>query len=301
MSKLTSAFAALAAISVCTSAYFWVELRAERTRISSMKQRLNQLELTPSLSFSLNPHDPANAPSKTVGGAGAKGLRSGGVQAVAAQQLMEDRDRDGLTKSLNSSLRASLAQNYPELARDLGLAPEQAGKILDIVAKYQIASMSPIQGASADDNARRQSAWQESQREQEAEIAALIGYPKSQEWKEYHSSMPARQRVNRLDTALESVGLPLTELQHRQLVETILAVQKRHSEETRFQPAGLSTLQDQLAYMRQAKQETDRQILDEASSYLSPGQVESLRKVQDLGSSLPPPVRVQRNEIEAGG
>jgi hypothetical protein len=296
MSKMTFTCAAIAVVATTTSAYLWTELRNERNRINAPHQHGKQTgrridatsfgsarttQLSPSLHGALAPHLSVNTMGDAVGGAA--GRTAGGaftaVMSAAdgtqvnldSQQLMQDPDyREGLA----TKLHFSLAQNYPNLAKELGLTPEQARNMLGILAKYQISSMSRSQPESVDDNS-----W----REQEAEIAALIGDAKNQEWKEYQASMPARQRVNELGVELEFVGLPLTEQQRQQLVGTIAAEQKRQSEDSQFTTPSSNpdALRNPAAFFEQSQRETNRRFLESASLYLNQSQIESLRITQN--------------------
>jgi hypothetical protein len=209
----------------------------------------------------------------------------GGTQfALDRQELMNDPDyREGLAMSL----RISLVQNYPDLAKELGLTSEQARKMMDILVKHQITSMSRTPPYGADDVGRKP----------DAEISSLIGYAKYRQWQEYQSSMPTRQRVEQLGVALDFVGQPLTDAQRRQLIGTIVAVEKRQSDDARLN----ATLGDPLAYVEQSSQETNRQILESASSYLSQAQIEALRATQNQELAMTRAmIRARRAQTQTG-
>jgi hypothetical protein len=299
MSRLASACAATALIATITSIYLWTELRAERVRTGLARERVDQLASTgiaPSSSPGLTSHMPtelqvavAGPPGSTVGATGGGPVAAmasvGGTQfALDRQELMNDPDyREGLAMSL----RISLVQNYPDLAKELGLTSEQARKMMDILVKHQITSMSRTPPYGADDVGRKP----------DAEISSLIGYAKYRQWQEYQSSMPTRQRVEQLGVALDFVGQPLTDAQRRQLIGTIVAVEKRQSDDARLN----ATLGDPLAYVEQSSQETNRQILESASSYLSQAQIEALRATQNQELAMTRAmIRARRAQTQTG-
>ncbi len=206
------------------------------------------------------------------------------------------------------SLRASIAQNYPGLAKELGLTPEQAGKLFDLMTKNQLASLGDSLPDGTDEATVRAaaSARQENARKQDAEVASLLGDAKYQQFKDYQQTLGARQQVSRLSSALESSGEPLGEQQQQQLITALAADQKRQVEEARqvARPAA-SGPRDQLAMMEDSLQRTEennRRTLDAASSYLNSEQLDAFRKMQNQNLAMSRAVlRAQRAQQDGQG
>lgn len=317
MPRLAPVFAAVATVAGIISVHLWQQLRAERLRNVELQQRVAQLEpgapaaagasaSAPALASAGGSVPAANAAPGTAPAAPpapAAAARPNAPVMINSADLMKDPDyREGM----HASMRASIGQNYPDLARELGLDPAQAGKLLDLLTAHQVSMMAnalPV-GAGPDAIREFQQKSQETRRKQEAEISALLGESKDQQWKDYTSSLQARRQVGNLRTALESSGEPLDEQTARQLVTALAAEQKQQQEAMRAMAAARdpSAPRDQVAMMEEnlrLTEEGNRNNLSVASSYLSSAQLEVLRKMQNQSLSLTRAfLRAQREQAE---
>lgn len=317
MPRLAPVFAAVATVAGIISVHLWQQLRAERLRNVELQQRVAQLEpgapaaagasaSAPALASAGGSVPAANAAPGTAPAAPpapAAAARPNAPVMINSADLMKDPDyREGM----HASMRASIGQNYPDLARELGLDPAQAGKLLDLLTAHQVSMMAnalPV-GAGPDAIREFQQKSQETRRKQEAEISALLGESKDQQWKDYTSSLQARRQVGNLRTALESSGEPLDEQTARQLVTALAAEQKQQQEAMRATAAARdpSAPRDQVAMMEEnlrLTEEGNRNNLSVASSYLSSAQLEVLRKMQNQSLSLTRAfLRAQREQAE---
>jgi hypothetical protein len=122
---------------------------------------------------------------------------------------------------------------YPDLQTALALDDQQADQFFELLAEQQMQSMttsSPVPfGPGTDEAATRE--WQKQQQrlqtEKEAQIAALLGDAKLQQWKNYQSTMPARMQIRELRSTLEGAGLPLQQDQAERLITAITVEQQR--------------------------------------------------------------------------
>ena len=254
MRTYTAILAATTLIGGIVATHLWTQLRAERERSDQLQERVTRLELAqaapvrnvaaPSV---LTGAGQQTSPVSTTGPATASTVavassaRSGLASAINTRELLKDPD---FREAMAPTVRASMVMMYPDLARELGLTPEQAGKLLDLITKHQMASMAMTAQSGYPDQAAMKEmskAMQENSRKQDAEVSALLGEAKYQQWKEYQGTLGVRQQVSRLHEALESNGQPLEEYQEKSLIAALAADQKRQAEDGQRSPRTAST------------------------------------------------------------
>jgi hypothetical protein len=303
MRTYTPVLAATTLIGGIVATYLWTQLRAERDLSAQLQARVAQLEVAHSTSAAQSALPlvrnsetqdsalrsaaaPASPPSTPT----ANALRSGAAPLINTQELLKDPDfRDGMAVSL----RSSLAMLYPDLAKDLGLTPEQSGKLLDLLSKHRLASVSAVPSPTSSDPAAMREfskAVEENSRKEETEVRSLLGDAKYEQWKEYQSTLAVRQQVSQLRSALQSSGQALDEYQEKSLITALAAEQKRETEEARRStpPVG-SAPRDVAAVLEDGLQRgeaNNKKMLDVASSYLTASQLEVMGKVQNQQLSM---------------
>jgi hypothetical protein len=129
---------------------------------------------------------------------------------------------------------------------------------------------------------RRTTAMQQAN---EAELAATLGnkYPK---WEEYQSSLQVRQQVSQLKNSLGTSGSTLSDAQSQQLITALAAEQKRINQETRNNPMSGRNQQEILEQQLERTVDSNRRLVDVASGYLNPQQLESYRRQLELQERL---------------
>lgn len=316
MKSLTPVFAATSLVAGIAAAYLLLQLRDERTRSHELQERVTALELAQARpSATVTPaaiSQPATAPDATVAvsqptstGLGTDPTSAAPSPAapvrISSNDLIKDPD---FRASMEMSLRQSIGQSYPDLARELELSPEQARKLLDLIASSTIAGMTMItdeKGATRVNSGNRE----QTQARRDDEIRALLGDTKLQQWKSYEQSLPARQQVVRLRTTLESTGGSLNQRQEQQLIASIAEEQKRQTAEAaRVAQIGAAARSGQatLENVIQLTEEGNRRILDASLSYLSPQQQDALRAQQNMElAAMRAMLRMQRPQNAGSG
>jgi len=315
MKALSSILAITTLAGGVAAALFLQQLQAERLRSDELQNRVTELELALARQPAPAPRpDSPAAASATGTAAGQSGAlaaaaldpqpASAGTSArvaVSADDLMKDPD---FRASVEAQLRQSIGQAYPDLARELELSPDQARKLLDILATNTMSTItmaSDGQGNTRIDTRGREA----SQAKRDDEIRALLGDSKLQLWKDYEQSMPARQQVVRLRTTLEAGGASLSQRQQQQLITAMAGEQKRQAAEvarTAQVTGGARNGPAAMEQMLQLTEEGNRRILDAALAFLNPQQLDALKAQQNMDlAGTRAVIRAQRPQSPASG
>jgi hypothetical protein len=184
---------------------------------------------------------------------------------------------------LRARQRLALSYSHPDLPELLQISEEQADQLLDLLAEQQVreqAASTPTWPRHGDAAAMQAfvERTQERQRANEAELAALLGASKFQEWKEYEQSGMARILVQQLQQMLPD-DARLRSDQLRPLVSAIAREQRQL-----FEDRALSLAPGQVPDEDWQKRVQERQlermaaanqrILDASASILTPRQLE---------------------------
>ena len=134
--------------------------------------------------------------------------------------------------------RLEVERQYPDLATALNLQPNEANRLLDLLAK-QVSSQEeydqkrhhegPMPDAAAVQARRQQD--EERRRADEAERAALLGEARLNELNQYLGSLGARAQARELRTMLADSDYPLRQDQVAPFVASLAAEQRRHEAE----------------------------------------------------------------------
>lgn len=198
-------------------------------------------------------------------------------------------------KAMLAQMRMTLPTNYPGLAEELGLSPEQADRLFDLLAENQmeLQANSPTVSANGQIDQTQLQELQRIQQElrgkQDAALSAMLGEERMSRWKEYQQTQSSRLRVQQLGRTLDAMGVPLTSAQMRPLTEAMAAEQTRQRQEMQSmlrelrpnqQPDGQfnARLQDE-NFKRQA--DSNRRLVDVAAAHLNPRQLELFRASLD--------------------
>jgi hypothetical protein len=285
MKKLAIALGfALLAVGVLWG-YLLRESRAERRTTAELESRLAALESgardSSSSQGTARVPETGGTPfadgSAVIAPAGPQAA-GGNVDSMAAavrQMLNSPQGRE----FARTTTRMMLEERYPDLARELGLSPEEVDKLLDLMADHATdAGMDRINLEELPDRAAREDmARQLAQREQayQGELAALLG-GRYEQWKEYERGAMERQRetlarreLEQLRSAVSPAGNAVSDAQLQSLHAALDAEQKRITQESLGQ-----SMQQEL----QRLTEDHRRLIDVASAHLNAQQLEGYRR-----------------------
>jgi hypothetical protein len=314
MKSLTPVFGITTLIAGVAAGYLFQQLHTERSRTQALQNRVTELELAQTRRAAESPSMVASPASATpLASTAAQPAASTSVTATPAltaepaatsantNDLMKDPD---FRASIEASLRQTLAVAYPDLAKELDLSPEQARKLLDVIASSTVSGMTMTTNSRGSTSVSAGSR-EEVQARRDNEIRGLLGESKLQQWKNYEQILPAHQQVVRLRTTLESSGANLSQRQQQQLIATIADEQKRQTAEVARMTQATGGPRNGPAAMEQMLQLTEasnQRILDASLAYLSPQQQDALKAQQNMElASTRAVLRMQRPRTESAG
>jgi hypothetical protein len=280
MSKLTTVFAATSLALAVVSGWLWQQLREERAINAQLNDRpvVPEVRTAPEVRMVVNPvADPEPAPATPPPPlpppqtAPTIIVTQGGVN-------MPGNDASILQRQMNFV--------YPDLAEQLGMTPEQAEALFDLLQKQQSAlvAASLAAGAGTQDAAEFQRLRDNLVQQQEADLAAHLGPAHQQQWEQYRPTLEARRRISELHNMVASSGDPITSAQKQQLLNTILAEQQRRAgeESLRAYPNmdQRAKLDMELQNLK-GREESYRRTQQSASAYLTPAQFAAMKTSQD--------------------
>jgi hypothetical protein len=307
------ACAGLAIVSGIVSVNLWRELRAERQQTRELRQQLLDVALVRSAATTPAPVMPSPAagavPATQVPGDKPALVASTQEAARPATQpaelprfLLDQREMmkdPEYRKARLAQMRMTIPQNYPGLIEELGLSPEEADRLFDLLAESQLdmsdvsmlaATINGVQPDPAvrDDANRRR---MELQRRQDESLMDMLGGSRYSQWQDYQQTRGPRQQVMQLARTFEGIGAPLMPEQSRPLTAAYIAEQKRQNEAMQRMFTGMrqpgST--DQARMMEESlklQAESNRRIVDAARGHLNPQQLDALQASLDQQLAL---------------
>ena len=302
MKKLLLGCAGLALFASVMSVMLWRDLRAERELNAGLQARLTEAEARGARPMALPlptgrlPTAPAATARPEPAATEARAAPSPQTFVPSGRIIERDMLQDPeYRKARLTQIRLQLPERYPGLAEELGLSPEQADRLFDLLAEHQLESTSTplIVGANGQIDQtqlqERQRQQQELRARQDAALTAMLGDARMDKWREYQQTQAPRQQVMQLGRTLDAMGMPLSAAQRRPLTEAMVAEQTRQRQEqmamsrelaASLGPGGPRDPQTQARlqeenFRRQA--DSNRRLLDVAATHLTPRQLELYR------------------------
>ncbi|MEJ0099249.1 MAG: hypothetical protein WDO12_05665 [Pseudomonadota bacterium] len=195
-------------------------------------------------------------------------------------------------KARLAQTRLTLPQTYPGLVAALGLSPDEAGRLFDMLADYQLqmetASMPLLINGQVDQAAMQESmrARNEIQHAQDDAVLGLLGSSKFAQWQDYQSTRMSRMQATTLSQTLEAAGQPLTAAQMQPLTDAMIAEQKRQTQDMQaaIRDIGSGTADAQARFADEnlrLQEEKNHRVLDAVASSLNARQLEILKATFD--------------------
>lgn len=319
MRNLALVCAALAVVSTVISINLWRELRDERQLTAQMRDQLAQaaapaapvMPLPPPRAVAAPAADTATAQQQAPAPAdvpAAPPARAASSSVILNQrELLKDPE---YRQAALAQMRLNMDQNYPGLIEELGLAPDLADQVFDLLAELQLernassitiaANGQPDQAAMAEMTRRNQ----ELQQRQDEQLTALLGSDGLQRFRAYEQTRGPRMQAQSMRRMLESAGVPLSDAQMRPLTDVYIAEQRRQREEIEalartISPAGNAQQQFQERNL-QLQEERNRRLLEAGRAHLTGPQFERFQAMIEQQQMMSrASSRVMRQRLEA--
>lgn len=231
---LLAGSAVLAIGSIAASVHLWQQLRAERVQGADLRARVAEVRASRAVAppGAVEMPGPAVAASATVVATeGAQAPAPAPVPAVARSFSVNERDllRDPeYRRTATEEMRLQLRRNHPRLAEELGLSPEEADQMFEMLVRHQLQQREMPVPTLADPAAMEEFNRQSQQliRRQEIEMTELLG-PRQAQWETYQARRNARSQLGMFRDVLASRGLPLDQAQSQALVTAMASEHQR--------------------------------------------------------------------------
>jgi uncharacterized membrane protein len=166
-----------------------------------------------------------------------------------------------------------MPSQYPDVGQALGLSRDEVDQLFDLLyeqSQRRVSSDDPVAAARMTQTAKD-------------ELVSLLGskYPK---WEEYNSELPMRRHVKDLTVVLDAAGTPLSDAQKKPLLQALAAAETRNRELYEAAHPTPSNGTSMAGFYRYTPEATAN-LLNAASAYLTPQQMEAYRQLLERASN----------------
>jgi hypothetical protein len=192
---------------------------------------------------------------------------------------------EAMQKMMRAQLRTNLKLMHAEIGEQLGLNKEDTNKLIDLMVDQQMKMMERgRQGRGGDlTPEQRAEAFNEQQQKNQAEIIALIGTDKAEEYQAYQESMPARQEVDMLSRQLDANDAGLSKEQRNRMVGA-LAEERKRVPAPKFSES--SSREEYSQAMSTWQEDYNQRAASRASSILNSGQQTAYTEYQQWNKEM---------------
>jgi hypothetical protein len=289
MNRLFAGLAMALLVVAVVAVHLWLEVGKQRESNTALAARISALESVRSGAVAQEVARPVASGGAAAIGPAPAGAGNDRAAAATGEAALLAGMREMLETESGRELIASfgvmaLRRQYPDLEKAMGLTPEEADKLLELLARQRVDSgLPPGVGRSrpeADPAAREhQERALAEQREREsageAQIAALLGdrYPKWQEYErmsaERMGETYTREARAQLRAAISSRDNPMADATFEAFTAAVDAEERRFQQES--PPRSVQQQVQQLPEMH-------RRMIQAASAHLDAAQLERYRQ-----------------------
>jgi hypothetical protein len=191
---------------------------------------------------------------------------------------------------MRTRLKSSLKRTYEDVGPALGLSQEKANQLLDLLADQQSRNFGrPPPTEDGQPVQDLQKYYRDQQVKNNAEITALIGQDKVDEWADYQKSLPDRAQLDQVREQLDTAGVPMTDSQRTELLTALSEERERLPRPT--YTAGVPP-EEMASQYKQWQSDYDKAISDRAKQVLTSEQFKSYKEYQDWQAEMRNGMRV---------
>lgn len=264
-----------------------VETRALNARIAELEKRRGERQFA-----AMNPFAPVPPGGQSMGRVHNEEPSAASDNAVESVAIDAPPHRDEFfNKMMRAQIRAHHKQLYADVGALLGLSKDEASQLINLLTDQQLAVMKTWEGTTNPQEQLRQ--MDEKKRQDQAQIAELIGADKAEKLEEFQRSMPARQELDMLARQLDGADTPLNEDQQKRLLAVLTEERKRTPSPTMAD--GTSVEDFSKAYMKW-QADYEESVASQVRSVLNSDQLATFDEYQDWQRQM----RSQMGVVHAG-
>jgi hypothetical protein len=234
-----------------------------------------------------------NTPAVTEAGQDqAAGAKSAGSFMKGLAKMFTDPE---MKKSMRVQQMMGIRMMYADLAKELGLSPQDAEQLMEILADRQMdltsASMTALESG---DPAAQGSGVADATKRYEEQLKAVLGEEKYKQMQTYETSMGDRWMMQQWDGQFAASGSPLEQRQKDQLLAVMQDERKKAppsaltSGNTNDPAQAFKMMQSEEAMNQfmNSQQELNQRVLTRSREFLNADQVATLEKAQKQQAEL---------------
>lgn len=293
----------IAAVAVAAVAYQWHEASAANRKAADLQQQLDRqtevsrqqqaqaqelqgrntaLQQQMASLFSAQsaaPHASAGIGAEAALAKAGGNQAGGGISGTALEKFFKD---PAMKKMMEDQQKTFIKNEYGDLVKQLKLTPAQADQFFTLLADQQASNMDRgfkimSGGASAAEIGK---AAQDSMASNDAQMRALLGDDGFAQYKDYSESLVDRTLLNQMLPSFSDD--PLTSDQQKQLLQ-IMRTARQSSSPVPGQaeaPANPGDFTGNMDRAMEQQEQANAQVLQQASAFLSPEQLQTLGNSQ---------------------
>jgi len=251
--------------------------------------------------------------SGTTGGAVAEGQsgtqKAGGGYMKGLAKMFTDPE---MKKSMRVQQMVGIRMMYADLAKELGLSPQDTEQLMEILADRQMdlaaASMAAMEGGG--DKDAMASKVSDATKRYEEQLKAVLGDERYKQMQTYEGSMGDRWMMQQWDGQFAATGSPLDTKQKDQL----LSIMREERQKSPGANTGFGSGADQAKALEAirsdeginklvaSQQDVNKRVLSRARDFLNADQVATLEKVQQQQAEfITMQMKMSREMLGGGG
>jgi len=184
---------------------------------------------------------------------------------------------------MRTRMKSGLKRMYEDVGPALGISQEKANALLDLLADQQTRNFGPPVSEDGRPVQDLQKYYRDQGQKNNAEIAALIGQDKVDEWAKYQQSLPDRSQLNQVREQLDAAGVPMTDSQRTEMLAAI--TEERERMPRPVYDAGVPA-EEITAQFKQWQTDYDKALADRAKQLLTSEQYKSYKEFQDWQTEM---------------
>ncbi|HEX8295115.1 MAG TPA: hypothetical protein VF593_02365 [Chthoniobacteraceae bacterium] len=198
-----------------------------------------------------------------------------------------------MKEMMKSQQKVGINMMYSGLAKELGLAPDEAREVLDLLAERQVETITKVMGSVGKEGEAAEALVstaakdKEATEAHEAQLRRVLGGERYAQFQDYEKTLGERMAIREVSNQLAAGGTPLEEGQSSGLLqimkeERLRTVASPLDGRDRNPANQIKALQSEDAVNRweQSQQDFNRRVLERARTVLSPDQVLALEASQ---------------------